>query len=188
MSSGGFQIRNQKAIHFITFSVVEWVDIFTRPCYADILIETLRYCTKQKGLVLYGWVIMPNHVHIIARSQSETQGLSDLLRDLKKYSSMQILKLLIANPLESRKGWMIDLFSGKGRQNVRNKGNWQFWNQENHPEELHSEAWLVQKLNYIHENPVRAGLVWEPHHYRYSSAADYQSHRKGLVDIELLSF
>ena len=65
MSDGGYKIRNQNAIHFITLSVVEWVDVFTRKGYKDIVIDSLRHCQEQKGLNIHAWVIMSNHVHFI---------------------------------------------------------------------------------------------------------------------------
>src|SRR6187549_1814505 len=89
MSDGGYKIRNKKEIHFITFAVVEWVDVFARKEYRDILIESLEFCHKEKGLLLHGWCIMSNHVHLIASGRNE--NLSDILRDLKKFTSKQII-------------------------------------------------------------------------------------------------
>jgi len=66
MGEGGYKIRNPEGIYFVTFAVVEWVDVFTRREYKDILVESLKYCQDQKGLILYGWVIMSNHVHFMA--------------------------------------------------------------------------------------------------------------------------
>jgi len=74
MSDSGCNIRNEKEIHFITFAVVEWVDVFARKEYMDILIDSLRHCQKEKGLKLYGWCIMSNHVHLLARAKDENQS------------------------------------------------------------------------------------------------------------------
>jgi len=83
MSERGYKIRNQEGLHFITFAVVDWVDVFTRKQYREILIESLDYCCKEKGLRLFAWVIMSNHVHFIVSAQ-EGFILSDILRDYKK--------------------------------------------------------------------------------------------------------
>ena len=69
MSEGGYKIRNPAAIHFITFAVVEWVDIFTRKQYRDIVLESIKYCQAEKGLLLHAWCIMSNHLHLIASAK-----------------------------------------------------------------------------------------------------------------------
>ena len=79
MSEGGYKIRNQAAIHFITFAVVSWIDVFTRKDYRDILLDSIRFCQREKGLVVYSWCIMSNHVHLIVSARNN--NLSDVLRD-----------------------------------------------------------------------------------------------------------
>jgi putative transposase len=83
MSDNGYQIRNQNAIHFVTFSVVEWVDVFTRTAYADIVVDSLKFCQHKKSLNIHAWCLMSNHIHLII-SARETYKLSDILRDFKK--------------------------------------------------------------------------------------------------------
>ncbi len=110
----------------------------------------------------------------------------DVLRDFKKFTSKQIIAAIEdkENP-ESRSGWMLWLFKKAGQDNAKNT-NYQFWKQENHPIELISNKFIDQKLpaaayRYIHENPVKAGLVDEPWEYRFSSARDYMNNQKGLL-------
>lgn len=184
MSDGGYQIRDQFAIHFITFSVVQWVDVFTRSQYADVLVESLVYCQKNKGLKIHAWCIMSNHVHLII-SASEPIGLSDVLRDLKKFTSRNIIKAIEANEKESRRRWMLWIFKSAGEQNNRNE-QYQFWNQDNHPIECSTSEILDSKLKYLHENPVRARIVKEEGDYIYSSAGDYYNDEKGLIEIDFL--
>jgi len=170
MSIGGYKIRDQQAIHFITFTVVEWVDVFTRKAYRDILIDSLRHCQQEKGLVLHAWCIMSNHVHLLA---SVKEGnLSDILRDFKKFTSRQIIAAIKANEGESRKDWMLRIFGQAGEANARNS-SYQFWRQDNGPKECFSPAFIAQKIDYIHNNPVEAGLVEKPEDYLYSSAKTY---------------
>ena len=90
MSERGYRIRNQQGLHFITFAVVEWVDVFTRQHYRDIVVESLIYCINNKGLQLHAWVIMSNHVHFIVSAQ-ENFKLSDILRDFKKFTAIKII-------------------------------------------------------------------------------------------------
>ncbi len=101
MAGGGYKIRNKEAIHFITFAVVEWIDVFTRKVYRDLLLDSIRYCQKEKGLILHSWCIMSNHVHLVISARDNNP--SDILRDFKKYTSKKINKAIIANPRESQK-------------------------------------------------------------------------------------
>lgn len=96
---------NSNEIHFVTFTVIDWIDVFTRPIYKDYIIENLEYCRKNKGLEIFSYVIMPNHLHLILRSKEKP--LSDTIRDFKTYTSKELFKLIKENPKESRKEWMI---------------------------------------------------------------------------------
>jgi len=96
----GYIIRDQSKTHFITATVVDWIDIFTRKIYRDIIIESLKYSIEYKGLIVYGYVIMSNHIHLII--QAENENLSDVLRDIKKFTSKKILNTIQTEP-ESRK-------------------------------------------------------------------------------------
>jgi putative transposase len=100
MSEGGYKIRNQAAIHFITFAVVGWIDVFTRKDYRDILLDSIRFCQRDKGLEVYSWCIMSNHVHLIVSARNN--NLSDVLRDFKKFTSKKIITAIEANTKESR--------------------------------------------------------------------------------------
>jgi putative transposase len=108
MSDCGYKIRNQAEAHFITFAVEQWVDVFTRKDYRDIVLESIRHCQKEKGLLLHGWCIMSNHIHLIASTKNN--DLSNILRDFKKFTSKQIIKAIQDNQHESRREWMLDIF------------------------------------------------------------------------------
>jgi len=174
----GYQIKEQDQLYFVTLQVVEWVNIFTRQKYRDIIIDNLGYCQKNNGLELFGWVIMSNHLHLIARCEKE--GLSNLLRDFKSYTSKKILQEIEAST-ESRKEWMLKIFKDAAFKHKRNS-DYQFWTHENHAEVLYSNKFMEQKLEYIHTNPVRAGIVNSPEEYRYSSAKAYAD-EDGLLEV-----
>lgn len=175
----GYVIRDQNLPHFITPTVVDWIDIFTRQTYRDIVIECLDYCIKNKGMILYGYVIMSNHIHLII--QSENGKLSDLIRDFKKFIARNILDKIQNSP-ESRREWMLERFQLAAQKHQRNK-EYQFWQYGNHAEEIYSTAFMWSKLHYIHLNPVRAGLVAKASEYIYSSAGNYVND-SGLLEIE----
>ncbi|MEO8771908.1 MAG: hypothetical protein ABI402_17560 [Ferruginibacter sp.] len=127
---------------------------------------------------------MNNHLHLIASAKIDFT-ISNILRDFKKFTSKQIFKAIKENPNESRRDWMVYMFERAGKRNSNNK-DFQFWQQDNHPIELSNPAMLKQKLDYLHENPVRAGIVFEPQDYVYSSAVDYYTNRNGRILIEHL--
>ena len=99
MSEGGYKIRNQAAVHFVTFAVVEWIDVFTRKDYQDIVLDSVRHCQDKKGLLLHAWCLMSNHLHLIVSAKEN--NLSDILRDFKKFTSKQIIKAIQDNEHES---------------------------------------------------------------------------------------
>jgi REP element-mobilizing transposase RayT len=175
----GYVIRDQTLPHYITATVVDWIDVFTRQTYRDSIIESLDYCIKNKGMILYGYVIMSNHIHLIIQSQDGK--LSDLIRDFKKFTAKDILEKIQVVP-ESRKEWMLERFKLAAEKHTRNK-NYQFWQYGNHPEEIYTNKFMWSKLDYIHLNPVRAGLVEKASQYIYSSASNYINDT-GLLKIE----
>ena len=116
--STGYQIKDQSALYYLTLQVVDWIDIFSRLVYRDIVIDSLRYCQLNKGLQVFAYVIMSNHVHLIANS-----GISDLsntLRDFKKFTSRNILEE-IETGNESQKEWMLNRFEFAGQKHNRNE-------------------------------------------------------------------
>ena len=180
--SSSYKFYNPDGMYFVTFATVEWVDVFTRKKYKDVLIESLKYCQAHKGLCIHAWVIMTNHLHLII-SRTGQHDLPYIIRDFKKYTAGVILNL-IQEDFESRKQWMLCIFRNAGKHNSNNK-KYQFWRQDNHPEELFSNTFMDQKLDYLHENPVAEGIVERATEYLYSSARDYAD-VKGLLEIDLI--
>ena len=168
--------------YFLTLTVVDWVDIFTRPHYRHIMVDSLKYCQQSKGLELYAWCLMSNHLHLIAGAQ-EGYSLSDILRDMKKFTSKKIVAAMFEIN-ESRRKWMYNRFEYAGKYD-RKITNFKFWQDGNEAKEIHTNHFLEQKLRYIHQNPVAAEIVEEPEHYLYSSARDYVG-MPGLLEVILL--
>ena len=178
-----YKFDNPEGIYFISFATVGWIDVFTRRVYKDIVVESLCFCQKEKGLELFAWCIMTNHVHLIARAK-DVFLLQDIIRDFKKYTSKKLLKAIQENNEESRKEWMLSIFKSAGEYNSNNT-NYQFWRQDNNPIEVYSNSVIDQKLDYLHNNPVEEGIVEMAEEYIYSSARAYAG-QKGLLEIEFL--
>ena len=177
-------ISDQGAMHFITCTVVQWADVFTRKMYIEIVEDSLTFCIDNKGLIVYGYVIMSNHIHLLV--QAKQNNLSDILRDFKKFTSQRITHAIETNPAESRKRWLMWLLTN-GKTADNKAASFRFWQADNHAEIGFHLPFMWQKLSYIHNNPVRAGIVSKAEEYKWSSAADY-FHGKpmGRVKIEWL--
>ena len=165
-----FRITTPNELFFVTLTTVGWVDVFTRNDYKNILVENLQYCQKNENLDIYCYVIMSNHIHMICRGQDK--DLKELLGRFKSYSAKQIIKAIENNAQESRKEWLLYLFNYFAKANNQYSKN-HFWQYTTHPVLLYSNDVIKQKMDYIHLNPVRAGLVNEPENYIYSSANIY---------------
>ena len=109
--------------------------------YRDIVINSMKHCQEKKGLEIYGWCIMSNHVHLII--SAEENNVSDVLGDVKKYTSKKIIKAIKEHPGESRREWMLKIFKEAGEQNSRND-SYQFWIQDNQPKIIYTEAFGAQ--------------------------------------------
>ena len=178
-----YKFRGNDELYFTTQTIVHWIDVLTRTEYKNIILDSLKHCQEKKGLELYAWVIMTNHMHMVVGTNKNP--LKDIMRDFKSYSSRKIREAIVANPKESRKEWMVSMLEHAGIMNPNNN-DWQLWQQDNHPVHLYDGKITKQKVNYIHNNPVRAGFVAEPQHWIYSSAGDYLENRRGLIDINIL--
>ena len=154
--------------YFVTITVVNWIDLFTRRLYFECLIENLRFCREQKGLRLYAYVIMTNHLHLIAAC--DTMPLTKLLGSFKANTTKQLIKLIESNNYESRQKWLLNAFSYFGQKNPHNQ-IYKIWQEGIYPIHLYGDKIYNQKLDYLHNNPVKAGFVGRAEDYYYSSAS-----------------
>ena len=159
--------NEQEATYFITLTVVDWIDVFTRQEYVDIVLNNLEYCRHHKGLEVFSYCVMPSHLHLIVRRRSGL--LSEWLRDFKSYTAKRLLEAIGAHPQESRKEWLLERFTAAAGRSAQN-AQLMFWQKTSHPEELYTPAFFLQKAEYIRNNPVKAGFVTEPEHFAWSSA------------------
>ena len=185
MEDGGYKIVDQNATYFLTFTVVGWIDLFTRKECKQIIIDSLKYCQQQKGLMIYAYVLMESHIHLVASAQEKSSGISAIIRDFKKFTSKQIIQWMQNNTVESRKEWMEMVFRYYGKYNANN-AVFQVWKQDNCPKICALPEFTFQKINYIHQNPVVSGIVDDPVAYIYSSARNYAGISDTVLEVIVL--
>ena len=177
--SRNYKFHNPEGLYFVSFAVVEWLNVFTWNLYKDIVIDNLTFCQKNKGMEIVAWCIMTTHMHLIFRS-IKGQRPELLLGDFKRFKSKAIVQAIKDNPQENRTDFLLEHFK-KAASQSSNVKKYQFWRHDNKPIELWSNPVIQEKIYYIHQNPVEEGLVFKPEDYVYSSAVDYAG-EKGLID------
>jgi putative transposase len=177
-----YKFRDNDKLYFVTFAVINWIDLFIRNEYKNILLKSFEYCINNKGLEVYAYCIMTSHVHVIIGSNKEP--MENIMRDLKRHTSETLKEAIEKHPTESRKQWMLQQMIEAGTANSNNS-SFQLWQQHNKPMELRTEEQLYDTLKYIHRNPVIAGFVEKEEDWLYSSARNYYGLHP-LIDVTLL--
>jgi REP element-mobilizing transposase RayT len=152
--------------------VLHWIPVFTRPDTVNILLESLRFLSKE-GLQVYAWVVLENHCHFVLQSQ----GLDHDIARFKSWTAKSLIQYLAGHNVRQ----ILDqlAFYKKAHKDDR---AYQFWQEGVHPELIQGEDMMRQKIEYIHQNPVKRGYVDEAAHWRYSSACDYLG-ESGLLEV-----
>ena len=182
MSGIHYSIRPDKS-YFMTMTVVDWIDVFTRLNHKMLIIDSLKYCQKEKGLNIFAWCLMPSHLHLIANTKVN-YALADVIRDFKKFTSKKITEQILIKP-ESRREWMLERFRNAGKENNKIK-EFKFWQDGNHSIEVYSEKVTWQKIKYIHQNPVVERIVYKEEDYLFSSARNYYN-LPSMLDIDFIT-
>jgi len=160
--------------HFITCTVLHWIPLFTRVESVQILLESLRYLQISDNLKIFAYVVLENHLHMIASSD-------DIAKSIKKFKSYTAKELLVLLQKNSVKTILDQLAFYKKVH--KQETTYQVWQEGMQPKLIQSEAMIMEKISYIHNNPVKRGYVDEAKHWRYSSARDYEG-VSGLIEIE----
>ncbi|MER3498037.1 MAG: transposase [Chitinophagaceae bacterium] len=175
-------ITQQQACYYLTFNVVDWIDIFIRPVFKQIIVESLNYFIEKKGLKVYAWCLMSNHLHLMAQAK-QGYGLSLIAHDFKKFTGRIILEDIDAET-EVRRKWILERFE-KASRSLKLLNKYQVWQTSINPVyiDLDNTDLVNEQLDHIHTNPVRDRIVSLPKDYLYSSARDYAG-IKGLVNVQ----
>jgi putative transposase len=141
MTAENYFIKDQNAVYY-PFTIVDWVDVFTRNEYKIVIVDSLNYCIKNKGLELFAWCLMSNHLHLVCKSTDESK-ISDIIRDFKKYTAKTILDKIKTEP-ESRRDWMLYRFEFAGKFDNR-ISKYRFWQNTNHSIQLDNALFMSRK-------------------------------------------
>ncbi len=159
-----YQILNNDYPHFITSTIVDWINIFSQDNYFQIMLENFKFYSKKYEMEITAFVIMPNHFHLICNCKE----LRKAIQYIKSYTAKEILKQLNE---DGNYKILAKLYEGKS--GYKTKSNYQVWQESFHPQQIKDQKMLKQKIDYIHYNPVRKGLVENPEDWKYSSARFY---------------
>ena len=176
-----YKTYDDNGIYFTTHTIIEWMPVFKEKKYFDIIIDSLKYCQKKKGLVIFGYVIMINHFHLLAQTENNNK-FQDVMRDMKKFTSISI-----SNELEKDgANFLLDIFK-EAAVNEKRKRSYKVWQNGYHPQIIYTDRVCRQKLEYMHHNPVKKGFVLKPEYWLYSSARNYIIGDDSIIDVELLT-
>jgi len=170
-----YKIYDKEGVYFVTSTTVEWIPIFTRKKYFEIIIQSLTFCRKNKGLRIYAFIIMDNHIHMIVSGQN----LSQTMKEFKSFTATEIIKV----SRQDNRQWLLNQLEFYKKKH-KNNSTHQVWQEGFHPKQMTSDEMLSQKVDYIHYNPVEAGFVKKAEDWIYSSASNYIL-GKGVIEIDL---
>jgi putative transposase len=175
MARSRYQLFKNQKPYFLTGTIVAWLPVFSYPRFVEIILDSWRFLQNDRRISIYGFVIMENHLHWIAAGED----LAKCAQYFKSYTARQIIDTLHQSGFETL---LEELKFFKLRH--KEKQHFQFWQEGNHPIEIQNPNIMRQKLDYIHQNPVRRGYVSDPTHWRYSSAANYTG-LDGVIEVEM---
>jgi putative transposase len=174
MTRSRYRITEPSQPHFLTCTVVAWLAVFTRPQTVQIVLDSWKFLQESGRIKLYGYVILENHFHLVAQAEDLVKEIGDF----KSYTARRIIDYL-------REQGAKTLLQELEFYKLRHRGDsqkYQLWQEGSHPQLIQGEEMLRQKIEYMHNNPVKRGYVDDPVHWRYSSARNYAG-LPGLVDI-----
>jgi REP element-mobilizing transposase RayT len=177
MSANRYKIYDDFYPHFITGSIIFGLPLFNNPKAVNIILENMEFLQTNRGIELFAYVIMENHFHAILRGND----LAVKINQFKSYSARKIIDLLKQN---GHTKWLERLDTVKPKS--KTDRNFQLWQEGSYPKQITGDDVMIQKAEYIHNNPVRRGYVDHPEDWRYSSARNYKR-VNGLIPITKFS-
>jgi REP element-mobilizing transposase RayT len=176
MGISRYKIYEPTHPHFLTCTILHWLPLFTNQESVQIIIDSLTHLQKSDNMTIFSYVILENHLHLVANSDD----ISKTMQKFKSYTAYELLKLLQKKNAQT----LLKQFAFHKKAH-KTHTTYQIWEEGFHPKLIQSEKMMMEKINYIHNNPVKRGYVDETIHWRYSSARDYNG-TVGLLEVERL--
>lgn len=173
MARSPYKIYGEEYPYFITSSIVEGYPLFADRDAAKVLLDSLVFLQEKREVTLYAYVIMENHIHMIALGND----LSEKMRHFKSYTARAIIDLFT----KKKRTWLLRQIEG-AKLKYKKESRYQVWQEGLHPKQIIGDAMMMQKLEYIHNNPVKRGYIDNPEHWRYSSARNYAG-SEGIIPV-----
>ncbi len=173
MARSRYKFIEGPAPHFLTITVVNWIPLFSSPYLVQILLDSLCFLQKEERMTLYAYSIMENHLHLTAAALD----LSKQIGDFKSYPARKMIDYLIENKAYR----VLDQLAWHKARHKEDR-DYQLWQEGAHPELIQGVEMMRQKVEYIHNNPVKRGYIDLPTHWRYSSARNYEG-LEGLIPV-----
>lgn len=178
MTTERYRIGDDAHVYFVTYSIVEWLPVFVSEEPCRIVTESLKFCREKKGLCTNAFVIMPTHMHAIFFDEKfDNERLQQSLTDFRKFTGRSLSDYCV--------GHLPKCFLETLRASSTADRERRFWQPSRHPEAIVTEKFWRQKLDYLHENPCRKGLVKRGADWRFSSAAHYVSDGSEACDVKI---
>ena len=174
MGRSRYKIYEPTYPHFITCTVLHWIPLFTNQESVAIILSSLKHLQESDNLKIYSYVILENHLHLVASSDDVNKS----MQKFKSFTARELLKLL-----EQKNATTILEQLAFYKKAHKTQTEYQVWQEGIHVKLIHSESMMIEKINYIHNNPIKRGYVDEAKHWRYSSARDYEG-VIGLLEVE----
>jgi putative transposase len=163
--------------YFVTTTVTNFAKVFVETKYCDIFVANIRHYQEIYQFKIYGYVIMPTHFHWIVQIEPNRGTISDIMRDIKKFTAWDVMEALEHDGRDA----LLRLFKQKavGLQQRR-----KFWMSRFDDEFIRNREMILTKLEYIHNNPLKAGLAVNQEDYKYSSARNYILRDHSILQVE----
>ena len=173
MTLSRYNIYEEAQPHFLTIPLWMGFPLFTNSDIVMELLGSIRFTQKERKLILYAWVVMEHHLHLIAKAP-------DLWKTIKEFKSYTAR--MIIDYLKQRRSYLWLNKLHKAKLTYKQTSTYQVWQEGSYPQQILNEEMVIQKIDYIHYNPVRRVYVEEPAYWRYSSARYYEG-EEGLLEV-----
>ncbi|MFO8101821.1 MAG: transposase [Dehalococcoidia bacterium] len=174
MARSRYRIFDNYYPYFLTATIVDWLPLFSDPLVVNIILDSFQFMQKNDRLTIYAYVIMENHLHLVASSANLTKEIGNF----KSYTARQVIDYY------KHDNQQVLLSLSMAKKPFKDDRDYQFWQEGSHPQQIQNREMMRQKIEYCHHNPVRKGYIDKSEDWHYSSARDYAG-KTGPVEVNM---